>query len=166
MRRWRPRTSNSYMTTCKWCGELIHMREMPHGQWVAFGGSELVHQCPDATEYISMPGRNAKSHTTKRDSTTGYRPEFWESRAAQLRSRSATGTNSEERDCNTGYRPEFWGATSPATPLPHTGLPSPKQPPAGQELPPLGQPASDGIPSWIGWLIALLLLGLLFLATR
>ncbi len=53
--RRRPRShrnnNSSYFTACKWCGERIHIREMPHGQWVAFGGSRLVHKCPESTEY-------------------------------------------------------------------------------------------------------------------
>ena len=39
----RRSNSGSYFTTCKWCDERIHMREMPHGQWLAFNADDSVH---------------------------------------------------------------------------------------------------------------------------
>ncbi len=47
----RRSSSGAYFTSCKWCGERIHMRQMPHGQWVAFDGEESVHKCGQISEY-------------------------------------------------------------------------------------------------------------------
>lgn len=51
----RRSASGSYFTACKWCGERIHMRQMPHGQWVAFDGHESVHKCGQASDYDDSP---------------------------------------------------------------------------------------------------------------
>lgn len=48
----------SYFTTCKYCGVKIHMRQMPHDQWVAFDGSEIVHHCGRGSDYDNLPFQN------------------------------------------------------------------------------------------------------------
>jgi hypothetical protein len=36
----------SYRRKCRYCGQTISMRQMPHGQWVAFGlTSDVAHNC-------------------------------------------------------------------------------------------------------------------------
>lgn len=63
----RRQEGGSYFTSCKWCGERIHMRQMPHGQWVAFGGADAVHRCPDASEYGTGPSvsRQGGGHSVR-----------------------------------------------------------------------------------------------------
>lgn len=43
----------SYHRKCKHCGSTIQMRQMPHGQWVAFEGYDTLHDCskPISREY-------------------------------------------------------------------------------------------------------------------
>lgn len=53
--RSRRSSSDSYFTNCKWCGERIHMRQMPYGQWLAFDGPDSVHNCGQASEYGAEP---------------------------------------------------------------------------------------------------------------
>jgi hypothetical protein len=36
--------ANSYTRKCRGCGRSIHMRQMPHGQWVAFEANS-PHEC-------------------------------------------------------------------------------------------------------------------------
>jgi hypothetical protein len=55
--------SGSYFTSCKWCGERIHMREMPHSQWVAFGGSNKIHRCPERSDYEPTLGSGSRRGT-------------------------------------------------------------------------------------------------------
>ena len=55
-RRARRSSTNSYMRTCRRCGERIHMREMPHGQWVPFSGYDRVHRCGESSEYGPWQG--------------------------------------------------------------------------------------------------------------
>jgi hypothetical protein len=53
--------SNSYFRNCKWCGQRIHMREMPYGQWVAFDGPESVHDCDQESEYNNLVTQSSHS---------------------------------------------------------------------------------------------------------
>src|SRR2546430_2364944 len=54
----RPRSQHdSYFTTCRWCRQRIHMRHMPHGQWLAFSDSMSVHECTQKSQYGSRGGR-------------------------------------------------------------------------------------------------------------
>ena len=47
-----PGSSNeSYFRDCRYCGELIHMRQMRHGQWVAFDAPERAHKCGQTSEF-------------------------------------------------------------------------------------------------------------------
>lgn len=36
---------DSYNRKCRSCGKPIQMRQMPHGQWVAFEGYDTPHKC-------------------------------------------------------------------------------------------------------------------------
>ena len=59
-RRFSSRSSTgSYFRDCKWCGQRIHMRQMPHGQWVAFDGDESVHECGQSSQYDNAPSTHA-----------------------------------------------------------------------------------------------------------
>ena len=43
--------SSSYYRACRKCGQRIQMREMPHGQWVAFEGFDTPHNCGAGVNY-------------------------------------------------------------------------------------------------------------------
>src|SRR5258706_5360832 len=67
--------SSSYFTTCHGCGERIHLREMPYGQWVAFDGSDSTHKCGQKSQYDAWPssskGAGEKSYpSTTRESSS------------------------------------------------------------------------------------------------
>ena len=38
------------------------MREMPHGQWVAFDGHDTVHKCGQDSEYDEFAGTHSAGH--------------------------------------------------------------------------------------------------------
>ena len=40
------------------------MREMPYGQWVAFGGHDKVHKCPES-DYGPEPSRSSRSSSSR-----------------------------------------------------------------------------------------------------
>src|SRR5882672_2308099 len=68
--------SSSYFTTCSGCGERIHLREMPYGQWVAFDGPNSTHKCGQRSQYDPWPssskgtGGNGYPATTRASSTS------------------------------------------------------------------------------------------------
>jgi hypothetical protein len=44
----------SYRRRCKYCGEWIQLRQMPHGQWVPFDDYDTVHKCSrEFSDYTS-----------------------------------------------------------------------------------------------------------------
>jgi hypothetical protein len=45
----------SYFKRCNKCKAKIHLRQMEHGQWVAFDGPEDVHRCPHRGVYDQLP---------------------------------------------------------------------------------------------------------------
>lgn len=47
----------SYSRNCKYCGRRINMRQMPHGQWVPFEGSE-AHKCQSTSTKRTTPQRS------------------------------------------------------------------------------------------------------------
>ncbi|MBA3530494.1 MAG: hypothetical protein H0T73_01045 [Ardenticatenales bacterium] len=49
-----PNANESYFRQCKHCGQAIHMRQMPAGQWVAFDDAERVHDCQNLSAYNDM----------------------------------------------------------------------------------------------------------------
>ena len=63
----------SYTRPCNTCGERISLREMPHGQWVAFDVStEEAHVCgvknePDVS--VKLKGRKATANRDAPDAT-------------------------------------------------------------------------------------------------
>lgn len=50
--------AESYRRRCKYCGRWIQLRQMPHGQWVAFEGYDTVHDCE------KQPSSSNKSYTS------------------------------------------------------------------------------------------------------
>ena len=60
----------AYIKTCNFCGQKISMREMRHGQWVAFDAStETPHKCGYQTE--PDPNIAALGKKTKREEPGG-----------------------------------------------------------------------------------------------
>jgi len=53
-RQYRRSSGDSYFTTCKWCDERIHMRQMPYGQWLAFNADDSVHSCDGPSGFDAM----------------------------------------------------------------------------------------------------------------
>lgn len=49
-----PHPEPSYFRRCKYCGQRIHLRHMPEGQWVAFDGPDTVHKCPQQSQYEDL----------------------------------------------------------------------------------------------------------------
>lgn len=66
-----PGSSNeSYFRDCRYCGELIHMRQMRHGQWVAFDAPERAHKCGQTSEFSrSSYGSYSRSRSYNRYSS-------------------------------------------------------------------------------------------------
>ena len=48
--------ASSYTRRCRYCDRLIHMRQMPYGQWVPFEGNE-PHDCKSETTKKVSPSR-------------------------------------------------------------------------------------------------------------
>jgi hypothetical protein len=46
------------------------MREMPHGQWVAFDGQDSVHNCSQVSEYGPEPSTSRQTSNTPGRSTS------------------------------------------------------------------------------------------------
>src|SRR5215203_453901 len=60
--------ADAYYRECPHCGRRIQMRKMPSGQWVAFEGYDLVHDCQ--RQAMQKPpartdGRNEKQNESK-----------------------------------------------------------------------------------------------------
>ncbi|MBM3273399.1 hypothetical protein FJY94_09245 [Candidatus Kaiserbacteria bacterium] len=106
-RRYRSRrnSSGSYFTTCKWCGERIHMREMPYGQWVAFGGSDTVHKCPESSEYGPEPSTSSRPYGS-RGRSTHTAPVSTPSSSQP----SASGTDRSQQSWSPPKKEEGWPA--------------------------------------------------------
>lgn len=87
--------SPSYFRRCKKCGARIHMREMPHGQWVAFDGRDSVHSCGQPSEYDTLsPQRRWNKRRRASLSKPTPQPPLREA-AAELQSASAQRERNE-----------------------------------------------------------------------
>lgn len=47
--------STSYPRNCRYCGRRIHMRQMPHGRWVAFDFDNQPHDCRSGKSTAKAP---------------------------------------------------------------------------------------------------------------
>jgi hypothetical protein len=142
-RRWRSRRNaqGSYLTTCKWCGERIHMRQMPHGQWVAFEGAESVHHCGQLSDY------GPTSSTSQRGSFSTQTPTVPQPTAkTEVLRCGACGQNNRvtEQASSASHR-----CGRCKSPLPN---------PFGSAATVARKKKQEGLPWWVWWVIGAIVL--------
>jgi hypothetical protein len=54
--------TESYRRRCKYCGKWIQIRQMPHGQWVAFEGYDTVHNCKNSTSKFTNANHSSSNY--------------------------------------------------------------------------------------------------------
>lgn len=62
----RFKRKDSYFRDCIYCGQRIHMRQMPAGQWVAFDDASSVHDCRNESAYNDLDQTAATSKQNAR----------------------------------------------------------------------------------------------------
>lgn len=85
------------------------MREMPHGQWVAFGGYDSVHVCGRASEYDLVSSASSHRHSTrKREEHTA--PAARPLSPPESAPHSASGTHRSQQPWPNARRNRGWPA--------------------------------------------------------
>jgi hypothetical protein len=84
---------SSYHRKCKHCGRTIQMRQMPHGQWVAFEGYDTPHDCSKP-----IPRDNNPKSLPLFESPRSGNEEFGDYRDLEFPDISIPGQGSQEKD--------------------------------------------------------------------